>query len=92
MKNQCCGAASFYAALAPGKNFYAAKRFINCYICVIFQFLTMCNTIVGTGAFGVGAASRYGSELKMRLLAAPAPQHCEEQGYRLSVLKNYREF
>jgi hypothetical protein len=41
----------------------------------------MCNTIVGAGA-GAGAASRYGSgfgscsDQKMRLLAAPAPQHC----------------
>jgi hypothetical protein len=35
--------------------------------CVIFQFLTMFNTIVGAGA--VGAASRYGSgtDQKMRL-------------------------
>jgi hypothetical protein len=37
-------------------------------------FLTMINTIIGTGA---GAASRYGSgtgsDQKMRLLAAPAP-------------------
>jgi hypothetical protein len=35
----------------------------------------MINTIVGAGA--VGAASRYGSgsDQKMRLLAAPAPQH-----------------
>jgi hypothetical protein len=37
----------------------------------------MFNTIVGAGA--VGAASRYGSgsgsDQKMRLLAAPAPQH-----------------
>jgi hypothetical protein len=44
----------------------------------------MFNTIVGTGAVGAGAASRYGSgsgssyDQKMRLLAAPAPalQHC----------------
>jgi hypothetical protein len=39
----------------------------------------MFNTIVGTGAVGAGAASRYGSgsgsDQKMRLLAAPAPQH-----------------
>jgi hypothetical protein len=36
----------------------------------------MINTLVGAGA--VGAASRYGSgsDQKMRLLAAPAPQHC----------------
>jgi hypothetical protein len=49
--------------------------------CVIFQFLTMFNTIVGAGAVGAGAkagaALRYGSgsDQKMRLLAAPAPQH-----------------
>jgi hypothetical protein len=42
----------------------------------------MCNTIVGAGAVGAGAgagaASRYGSgsDQKMRLLAASAPQHC----------------
>jgi hypothetical protein len=38
----------------------------------------MFNTIVGAGAVGAGAASRYGSGSvqKMRLLAAPAPQHC----------------
>jgi hypothetical protein len=33
----------------------------------------MFNTIVGAGA---GAASNYGSDQMMRLLAAPAPQHC----------------
>jgi hypothetical protein len=48
-------------------------------LCVIFQFLTMFNTIVGAGAVGAGAASCYssGSDHKMRLLAtpAPAPQH-----------------
>jgi hypothetical protein len=42
-----------------------------------FQFLTMFNTIVGTGAVGAGVASHYGSgsgsDQKMRLLAAPAP-------------------
>jgi hypothetical protein len=43
--------------------------------CVIFQFLTMFNTIVGAGTVGAGAASRYGSGQKMRLLAAPALQH-----------------
>jgi hypothetical protein len=49
--------------------------------CVLFQFLTMFNTIVGAGAVGAGAgvASRYssgsGSNQKMQLLAAPAPQH-----------------
>jgi hypothetical protein len=44
--------------------------------CVIFQFLTMFNTIVRAGA--VRAGSRYGSssDQKMRLHAAPAPQHC----------------
>jgi hypothetical protein len=37
----------------------------------------MFNTIFGAGAVGAGAASRYGSgsDQKMRLLAAPAPQH-----------------
>jgi hypothetical protein len=41
----------------------------------------MFNTIVGAGAVGAGAgaASRYGSfsgsDQKMRLLAAPPPQH-----------------
>jgi hypothetical protein len=39
----------------------------------------MFNIIVGAGAVraGAGAASRYGSgyDQKMRLLAAPAPQH-----------------
>jgi hypothetical protein len=34
-------------------------------------------TIVGTGAIGAGAASRYGSgsDQMMRLFAAPAPQY-----------------
>jgi hypothetical protein len=40
----------------------------------------MFNTIVGAGAVGARAASRYGygsgSDQKMRLLAAPAPPHC----------------
>jgi hypothetical protein len=38
----------------------------------------MIKTIVGAGAVGAGAESRYGSgsEQMMRLLAAPAPQHC----------------
>jgi hypothetical protein len=38
----------------------------------------MFNAIVGTGAVGAGAASHYGSgsDQKVRLLAAPAPQHC----------------
>jgi hypothetical protein len=37
----------------------------------------MFNTIVEAGAVEAGAASRYGSgsDQKMRLLAAPAPQH-----------------
>jgi hypothetical protein len=39
----------------------------------------MFNTIFGAGAVGAGAASRYGSgsgsDQKMRLLAALAPQH-----------------
>jgi hypothetical protein len=37
----------------------------------------MFNTISGPGAFGAGAALRYGSscDQMMRLLAAPAPQH-----------------
>jgi hypothetical protein len=39
----------------------------------------MFNIIVGAGAVGAGAASCYGSgsgsDQKMRLLAAPAPQH-----------------
>jgi hypothetical protein len=47
--------------------------------CVIFQFLTKFNIIVGAWAVGAGAASLYGSgsDQKMRLLAAPAsaPQH-----------------
>jgi hypothetical protein len=45
-----------------------------------FKFQTMIDTIVGAGAVGAGAASRYGSgsgiDQMMRLLAAPAPQHC----------------
>jgi hypothetical protein len=36
----------------------------------------MFNTIVGARAVGAGAASFYGSDQMMRLLAAPAPQHC----------------
>jgi hypothetical protein len=48
--------------------------------CVIFQFLTMFNTICGTGAVGAEAASRYGfgSDQNMWLLAAPAPKHCKK--------------
>jgi hypothetical protein len=46
--------------------------------CVIFQFLTMFNTIVGARAVGAGAASRYGSysDQMMWFLAAPALQNC----------------
>jgi hypothetical protein len=46
---------------------------ISVTFCVIFQFLSIFNTIVGAGA-----ASRYGSGQIMRLLAAlaTAPQHC----------------
>jgi hypothetical protein len=52
---------------------------MNCSILCNFKFLTMIYTIVGAGAVGAGAASRYssgsGSDQKMRLLAAPAAQH-----------------
>jgi hypothetical protein len=50
---------------------------------VIFQFLTMFNTIIGAGAVGAGAASLYGSgsDQKMRLLAAPASQHCLQYSF-----------
>jgi hypothetical protein len=50
------------------KNWY-----ILCLFSITGTVLTMFNTI-----FGAGAASRYGSgsDQKMRLLAAPAPQHC----------------
>jgi hypothetical protein len=45
---------------------------------VIFQFLTMFNTIVGAGAVGAGTASRYGSgygsDQKMWFLETPAPE------------------
>jgi hypothetical protein len=45
--------------------------------CVIFQFLTKLNAIVGAGT-----ASRYGfgsgSDQMIRLLAAPAPEHREK--------------
>jgi hypothetical protein len=39
----------------------------------------MFNTIFEAGAVGAGAASRYGSgsDQMMRLLVAPAPQHCK---------------
>jgi hypothetical protein len=49
--------------------------------CVSFHFLSMFYTIVGAGAVGAGAASRYGSgsDQKMRLLAAPAPQHWKKR-------------
>jgi hypothetical protein len=47
--------------------------------CVSFLFLTMFYSIVGARAVGAwaGTASRYGSgsDQKMRLLVAPAPQH-----------------
>jgi hypothetical protein len=38
----------------------------------------MFDTISRTGAVGAGATSRYGSgsDQMMRLLVAPAPQHC----------------
>jgi hypothetical protein len=46
---------------------------------VIFQFLTMFNTIIGAGAVEARAALHYrsgsGSDQMMRLLAAPAPLH-----------------
>jgi hypothetical protein len=55
----------------------------------------MFNTIVGAGAVGAGAvgagaASRYGSgsDKKMRLLAAPAPQHCLKK----LILSDFAEF
>jgi hypothetical protein len=48
----------------------------------------MINTIVGAGAVGAGAASRYGSgsDQKRRLLAAPAPapQHWMRLKFLLS--------
>jgi hypothetical protein len=46
-------------------------------LCVMFQFQTMFNTIVGAVAVRVGAASRYSStsDQMMQLLPAPAPQH-----------------
>jgi hypothetical protein len=54
-----------------------------------FKFLTMINTIAGTGSVGAraGAASRYGSgsDQKMRLLAAPAPQHWFQQTAPLTL-------
>jgi hypothetical protein len=55
------------------------------------QFLTMFNTIVGAGAVGAGAASRYGagSDQKMRLLAPPAPQHCWQM-YIFSKLASHQ--
>jgi hypothetical protein len=45
----------------------------------------MIYTIVGAGTAGAGAASRYGSgsDQKMRLLAAPAPQHWIKQSTSL---------
>jgi hypothetical protein len=48
----------------------------------------MFNIIVGAGAVGAGAASRYGSGSyqKMRLLAASAPQHWSILYHMYSVL------
>jgi hypothetical protein len=37
----------------------------------------MFTTIFGAGAVGAGAASRYGSDQIMRLLAAPAPRNTD---------------
>jgi hypothetical protein len=49
-------------------------KLLHLVIGVLFQFLTMFNTIIGAGA-----ALRYGSGSDshqiMRLIAAPAPQH-----------------
>jgi hypothetical protein len=63
---------------------YELKGLQTVSFCVSFQLLTMFYNIVGAGAVGAGAvaASRNGSgsgsgsDQKMRLLAAPAPQHC----------------
>jgi hypothetical protein len=90
--SQCWGAASFYAAPAPGKNYDAAPAApaptwlyskAKFWKRTLVQFLTMFNTIVGAGAVGAGAigagvASCYGSGSNQikRLLTAPAPQHC----------------
>jgi hypothetical protein len=53
----------------------------------------MCNTTVGAGAVGAGAASCYGSDSgsdqKMRLLAAPAPQHCKKLRETLTKMLFY---
>jgi hypothetical protein len=53
----------------------------------------MINTIVGAGAVVAGAASRYGSgsgsDQKMRLLAAPALQHCLKVDFRNKPLKEH---
>jgi hypothetical protein len=51
---------------------------INCCIFCNFSIPNHFNTIIGAGAVGAGAASRYssGSDQMMRLFAAPAPQHC----------------
>jgi hypothetical protein len=55
----------------------------------------MFNTIVGASAVGagVGAALRYGSgsDQKMRLLAAPAPQHWFSSLARLVVQVESKE-
>jgi hypothetical protein len=50
----------------------------------------MFNTIVGARTVGAGAALRYntGSDQMMRLLAAPAPQHCFKSKF---LLNKFRE-
>jgi hypothetical protein len=57
---------------------YELNGFKTVTFCVSSQFLTMFYSIAGAGA-EAEAASRYGSgsgsDQKMRLLAAPAPQH-----------------
>jgi hypothetical protein len=57
--------------------------------CVIFQFLTVFNTIVGAGAVGAGNTSRYssGSDQMMRLYAALAPQHWKKLLQFVTFLK-----
>jgi hypothetical protein len=58
--------------------------------CVIFQFLTMFNTIVEAGAVGTGAASRYGSgfcsDQKMRLRLRNTGKYFQSKS-TLSVMK-----
>jgi hypothetical protein len=62
----------------------------NCYavVCDIFDNLPMLNIRFGAGAVGprAGAASRCDSSSTktMRLLAAPAPQHCLKERLDLS--------